>query len=308
MFDTGVEADRDLSDWEASGASTVLGFLGLEGLQAEHILEMEFSTPEKASNFYNNYSRLKGFSSRRGKIVRNTFDEIVRYTFVCNRQGFREKKWLEKVDRKREHKVVTQCGCLAKMRIKREDGSGKWYVSRFVEEYNHELAFDKLVDYLRSHRKISEVEVAHLTSMREIGISIPKIYESFAAQLGGFNLVTFTKQDMYNEVRKQRGLQGGDVNATIRYLEGLARTDGRMFWRYKVGAGQHLCNLFWSDGCCHEYYSVFGDVLAFDAMYGRNKYNLPVVVFSGVNHHNQTCVFGTAMVSCESHESYIWIL
>ncbi|XP_015931824.1 protein FAR-RED IMPAIRED RESPONSE 1-like [Arachis duranensis] len=179
------------------------------------------------------------------------------------------------------------------MRIKRKDGSGKWYVSCFVEEHNHKLAFGKLVDYLRSHKKISKVEVAQLTSMREIGISISKIYESFAAQLGGFNL---------------RGLQGGDINAAIRYFKGLAPMDGKKFLRYKVGAGQHLCNLFWSDGRCQEDYLLFSDVLAFDATYDRNKYNLPIVVFSGVNHHNQTCVFGTAMVSCESHESYIWVL
>ncbi|XP_016207194.1 protein FAR1-RELATED SEQUENCE 5-like [Arachis ipaensis] len=308
MFDTRVEEDAELSDWEGRGASMLPGFLGLDGLRAEDVLEMEFSLPQEAGGFYNNYSRLKGFASRRGKTVRNTAGEIVRYTFVCNRQGFREKKWLEKVDRKREHKVVTRCGCMAEMRIKRKDGSGRWYVSRFVEEHNHELAYGKLVDYLRSHRKISEVEVAQLTSMREIWISIPKIYESFAAQLGGFNLVTFTKQDMYNKIRKQRGLQGGDVSAAIRYLEGLARMDGKMFWRYKLGVGQHLCNLFWSDGRCQEDYGIFGDVLAFDATYGRNKYNLPVVVFSGVNHHNQTCVFGIAMVSCESQESYIWVL
>ncbi|KAL4364884.1 hypothetical protein AHAS_Ahas07G0050700 [Arachis hypogaea] len=130
---------------------------------------MEFSTPEETSGFYNNYSRLKGFASRRGKTVRNTAEEIVR-----------------------EHKVVTRCECFAEMRIKRKDGSGKWYVSCFVEEHNHKLAFGKLVDYLRSHKKISKVEVAQLTSMREIGISISKIYESFASQLGGFNLVTFT--------------------------------------------------------------------------------------------------------------------
>ncbi|KAL4305587.1 hypothetical protein AHAS_Ahas16G0093200 [Arachis hypogaea] len=300
IFDTRVEEDAELSDWEGRGASMLPGFLGLDGLRAEDVLEMKFSSPQEAGGFYNNYSRLKGFASRRGKTVRNTAGEIVRYTFVCNRQGFREKKWLEKVDRKREHKVVTRCGCMAEMRIKRKDGSGRWYVSHFVEEHNHELAYGKLVDYLRSHRKISEVEVAQLTSMREIGISIPKIYESFAAQLGGFNLVTFTKQDMYNEIRKQKGLQGGDVSAAIRYLEGLARMDGKMFWRYKLGAGQHLCNLFWSDGRCQEDYGIFGDVLAFDATYGRNKYNLPIVVFSGVNHHNQTCVFGTTMVSCES--------
>ncbi|RYR73264.1 hypothetical protein Ahy_A02g007616 [Arachis hypogaea] len=169
-----------------------------------------------------------------GKTVRNTTEEIVRYTFVCNRQGFREKKWLEKVDRKREHKAVTRCGCMAEMRIKRKEGSGRWYVSRFVEEHNHELAYGKLVDYLRSHRKISEVEVAQLTSMREIGISIPKIYESFAAQLGGFNLVTFTKQDMYNEIRKQRGLQGGDVSATVRYLEDMEIEEFEAYWESMV--------------------------------------------------------------------------
>ncbi|RYR03081.1 hypothetical protein Ahy_B06g081912 [Arachis hypogaea] len=107
-----------------------------------------------------------------------------------------------------------------------------------------------------------------MTSLREVGIIIPKIYESFVAQAGGFNLVTFTKQDMYNEVRRQRGMQNGDVSAAIRYLE---------------------------------------YVLAFDATYGRNKYNLPIVVFSGVNHHNQTCVFECAMVSCKTQESYIWL-
>ncbi|RYR31519.1 hypothetical protein Ahy_B01g056323 [Arachis hypogaea] len=221
LFDTRVEEDAELSDWEGRGDSMLPGFLGLDGLRVEDVLEMEFSTPEEAGGFYNNYSRLKGFASRRGKMVRNTAGEIVRYTFVCNRQGFREKKWLEKVDHKREHKVVTRCGCLAEMRIKRKDGSGRWYVSRFVEEHNHELAYGKLVDYLRSHRKISEIEVSQLTSIREIGISIPKIYESFTAQLAGFNLVTFTKQDMYNEIRKQRGLQSGDVSAVIRYLEGV---------------------------------------------------------------------------------------
>ncbi|XP_015941349.1 protein FAR1-RELATED SEQUENCE 5-like [Arachis duranensis] len=102
---------------------------------------------------------------------------------------------------------------MAEMRIKRKDGSGRWYVLRFVKEHNHKLAYGKLVDYLRSHKKISE-----------------------------------------------------------------------------------------------EDYGIFGDVLAFDATYGRNKYNLPVVVFSEVNHHNQTCVFATAMVSCDLQASYIWVL
>ncbi|XP_072078099.1 protein FAR1-RELATED SEQUENCE 5-like [Arachis hypogaea] len=55
-------------------------------------------------------------------------------------------------------------------------------------------------------------------------------------------------------------------------------------------------------------YKIFGDVLAFDATCARNKYNLLVIVFFGVNHHNQTCVFGAAMVSSETQMTYVWVL
>ncbi|KAL4373813.1 hypothetical protein AHAS_Ahas05G0119300 [Arachis hypogaea] len=103
---------------------------------------MEFSTPEEASGFYNNYNQLKGFASRRGKTVRNTSGEIVRYTFFYNRQRFREKKWLEKVDRKREHKVVTRCRCLTEMRIKRKDGSEKCHCQEDYSVFDDVLAFD----------------------------------------------------------------------------------------------------------------------------------------------------------------------
>ncbi|QHN96745.1 Protein FAR1-RELATED SEQUENCE [Arachis hypogaea] len=99
---------------------------------------------------------------------------------------------------------------------------------------------------------------------------------------------------MYNVVRRQRAMQSGDVNATLRYFNVCARRDGNMYWWYQVGAEQNMCDLFWSDGHSPNDYKIFGDVLAFDATYRRNKYNLPVIVFSEVNHHNQTCVFGAA--------------
>ncbi|KAL4391218.1 hypothetical protein AHAS_Ahas03G0223100 [Arachis hypogaea] len=207
-----------------------------EAIKAEQVLRMEFSSSEEARKFYNDYSRVKGFVTRQWKKIKNIYGKIVWYTIVCNREGFRHKKWLEKSD----------------------------------QEHNHELLLSKFVEYLRSHQKISDFEKAQLNSMREI--------------------------DMYNEMRRLRAMQNGDVNTTFRYLEGIARVDEKLFWRYKTGTSKQLCNLFWSDGASQEDYRIFGDVHAFDATYGRNKYNLSIVVFSGVNHHNQTCVFGAAMV------------
>ncbi|RYQ99515.1 hypothetical protein Ahy_B07g087454 [Arachis hypogaea] len=179
---------------------------------------------------------------------------------------------------------------MAEMRIKQNGQMGKWYVSRFVNDHNHVLLSPKLVEYLPPHRKMSDVDVAHMDSLRQVGISIPKIYESLAAQAGGFDHIPFTKRDMYNEVRRQRGMRNGDVNATIRYFEVGTKADEKLFWR------------------CQDDYKIFGDVLAFDATYGRNKYNLLVIIFSRVNHHNQTCVFGGAMVSCETQATYVWVL
>ncbi|MED6163399.1 hypothetical protein PIB30_116720 [Stylosanthes scabra] len=187
--------EEAMYDLAGDGAESFMNTDGMDGrasepiianeeIRAEDVLQMEFSTPEEASGFYDNYSKVKGFAARQGKKIRNNAGEIVRYTFVCNRQGYIEKKWLEKEDRKREHKVITRCGFLAELRIKRKDGSGKWYVSRFVDEHNHDLRPGKFVNYLSRHRKILEVEVAHLTSMRDIGIRIPKIYELFAAHRG----------------------------------------------------------------------------------------------------------------------------
>ncbi|XP_025684705.1 protein FAR1-RELATED SEQUENCE 5-like [Arachis hypogaea] len=252
-------------------------------VSVEDVLKMEFFTPGEAREFYTSYSRLKGFAIRNSKTVKNAKGDIVRYNFVCNREGFRQKKWLDKPDRKREYKPIMRCGYVAEMRIKKNHGNGKWYVSQFVDDHNHTLLPERFIGYLPSHRNMSDVEIAQMNSMRQVGISIPKIYQSFA-------------------------MQSGDVNAALRFFEHAARNDERLFWRYEVAAGSRMCDIIWSDGRSQEDYEAFGDVLAFDATYGRNKYNLPVIVLSGVNHHNQTCVFAAAMVSCESQDSYKWVL
>jgi zinc finger SWIM domain-containing protein 3 len=49
-------------------------------------------------------------------------------------------------------------------------------------------------------------------------------------------------------------------------------------------------------------------VVAFDTTYQKNKYQYPLVIFSGFNHHSQTIIFGAALVSDETTEMYKWVL
>ncbi|RYQ99514.1 hypothetical protein Ahy_B07g087453 [Arachis hypogaea] len=69
--------------------------------RSEEVMEMLSNSPDEAARFYEQYSRGKGFAMRVGKKLKNKNEDIVRYTYLCNREGFRQKKWLELQGRKR---------------------------------------------------------------------------------------------------------------------------------------------------------------------------------------------------------------
>ncbi|XP_057740128.1 protein FAR-RED IMPAIRED RESPONSE 1-like [Arachis stenosperma] len=78
--------------------------------------------------------------------------------------------------------------------------------------------------------------------------------------------------------------------------------------RYNATDEGRLKNLFWVDGICRSDYKCFGDVFAFDTTYQKNKYRRLLVIFSGCNHHCQTCIFGFALVEDERTATYMWLL
>lgn len=118
----------------------------------------------------------------------------------------------------------------------------------------------------------------------------------------------FRKQDMYYEQKKGKGTQSSDVKLAIDFLEQLNQNDDKMYWRHIIDESGRLQRLFWCNGVGQNDYSIFGDVLAFDATYKKNKYLCPLVVFPGVNHHNQSIVFASAIVGNETEETYVCLL
>ncbi|KAL4349923.1 hypothetical protein AHAS_Ahas10G0090500 [Arachis hypogaea] len=86
-----------------------------------------------------------------------------------------------------------------------------------------------------------------------------------------------------------------DVLKTDFFTPEEARESYMSYSRLKAD-GSRMYDLIWSDGRSQEDYEAFDDVLAFDATYRRNKYNLLVIVLSGINHRNQISVFAIAMM------------
>ncbi|KAF1869086.1 hypothetical protein Lal_00048366 [Lupinus albus] len=275
-------------------------------LNEDEVKKYRFANNDIAYNFYKMYAMKKGFGIRKYHTRRDKDDEILWQSYFCDREGFRDKK--NELVRKRAPRKETRCGCLARMKIHIDKEKGDWYVSFFVDDHNHELVGEHYGGMIASNRSMTETDIALMNTMREVGIGTGKIFGSFAGQSGGYRYIGFSKKDMYNQIQRQRIIGNGDAESSLQYLKEQSKSDSAMYWRHSVDEEGKLQQLFWADGCNIFDYSIFGDVLAFDATYGRNKYKFPVVIFSGVNHHKQTTVFAAGIVANETEETYVWLL
>ncbi|KAL0342122.1 UNVERIFIED_CONTAM: protein FAR1-RELATED SEQUENCE 6 [Sesamum calycinum] len=68
-----------------------------------------------------------------------------------------------------------------------------------------------------------------------------------------------------------------------------------------------LRNGFWAETMCRPAYGYFGDVIFIDTTTLIDKYEVPLVVFTGVNHHAQPMSLGCGLVSSQTVESFTWL-
>lgn len=283
--------------------------VNLNEINTEDLMRYHFPDLEVAFMFYNWYAAVRGFAARKSRNMRNIKGEITQKTFLCYREGRREEKVSNTgVVRRREPKFLSRCGCEAQCRVHVDVNTGRWYIKYLYDVHNHTMVPEKYVGMLPAHRKMSDYDVLQMNDMRKVGIKTPHIYGYIAGQVGGYENVRFRKQDMYNEQERQKQFHCSDAQAALSFLESTRLTDEMLFWRHTVDGEGRLEHLFWCDGVSRRDYSIFGDVVAFDATYRKNKYMCPLVVFCGINHHNQSIVFASAIVGNETEQTYVWVL
>ncbi|XP_045807515.1 protein FAR1-RELATED SEQUENCE 5-like [Trifolium pratense] len=278
-------------------------------LHNEDVSKLRFGNLEVAYKFYCWFAKMNGFAVCKGQDVRNKDGVLVQKTFVCNLEGYRkDRRDLTEVTRKRGPKHETRCGCSARLRVHIDIISGLWYITIFSFEHNHYMLTEKHCGLLAAHRKLTKSDQIQIKNYGQAGIKVAQMIGAFANAAGGYDKVGFLKKDLHNQIQRQRKETSSDAKGVVKYLLGLRTKDPLMFVAHTVDACGRLQSLFWCDGESQKNYEVFGDVLAFDATYNKNKYRCSFVVFSGVNHHNQTIIFATAVVSNEVEGTYVWLL
>ncbi|XP_028780991.1 protein FAR1-RELATED SEQUENCE 5 [Neltuma alba] len=270
---------------------------------------MEFESEEAAKAFYNSYARRVGFSTRVSSSRRSRRDgAIIQRQFVCAKEGFRNLNEKRTKDREiKRPRTITRVGCKASLSVKMHD-SGKWIVSGFVREHNHELVPPDQVHCLRSHRQISGAAKTLIDTLQAAGMGPRRIMSALIKEYGGISKVGFTEVDCRNYMRnnRQRSLEG-DIQLVLDYLRQMHAENPNFFYAVQGEEDQCMSNVFWADPKARMNYTFFGDTVTFDTTYRSNRYRLPFAPFTGVNHHGQPVLFGCAFMINESEASFVWL-
>ncbi|KAL4310833.1 hypothetical protein GQ457_01G049760 [Hibiscus cannabinus] len=272
---------------------------------------LKWKTLEDCIEFYNTYAKVKGFGVRLGQSVKSRKDgHFISKKLLCRKEGHREEKWMNLPIRKKKEKPISRVGCQAHIKFRFDEQYQYWKVENFHAEHNHEMVKATHVSYIRSFRKISELDKIKIKSMHNSGIAPNRMMRQFVNEAGSIENVGFISKDLYNFLDriKREEVQDGDAETVMAYLYGKQESDPYFFVSYTRDECGNLEKLFWCDSISRNDYKEFGQVLAFDTTYKCNAYNKPFVILVGVNHHQKTVPFGCALVVNERVDTYVWVL
>ncbi|XP_022040912.1 protein FAR1-RELATED SEQUENCE 5-like [Helianthus annuus] len=275
---------------------------------------MFFKSFDEAFAFYQRYALAAGFSVRKNTSWKNGGLVKIRY-IVCSKEGFHVSKAIDygSVDENskkiiRRNRGSKRVGCNAHMKLLLENNN-LLKIYYFEEEHNHIFVEDEDIHFLPTARSIDYVKESFISGLSAINIGPVKAFNIMKTMYGGFGEVGASKVDCKN-YRRDLNLYIGEYDAemVVRRLIRKKECSPGFTCDYVIGQDRRLKGLFWADEQSKTNYTVFGDVVGFDATYKSNKYDLVFVPFTGIDNHFRNVTFGGALLGSETVDSYRWLL
>ncbi|WOG87868.1 hypothetical protein DCAR_0207100 [Daucus carota subsp. sativus] len=282
-------------------------------------LNQRFDNLDGADRFIRSYALKNGFAvkiqqtKKRAKV-----DEIYARMFVCRLAGENQDKNVvdeevcvgsSKGTRRRDK--LPRSGCKVRMFVVKKKKKDYWELTTVELEHNHDLVSPSKMTLIQRERHVTSAARNLINVLNVSGIRPSQTMSLFSNMQGGVSNVGFGSQNIRNVVRDERKkkIQVSDAQAGLDLLSRLKEEGGgKFFVKTQVDGENRLKNLVWVDPKCLMAYSNFGDVVAFDTTYRTNRYAMPFVPFTGVNHHYQSVLFGFALMRDEVKSSFEWVL
>ncbi|XP_066326936.1 protein FAR1-RELATED SEQUENCE 4-like isoform X2 [Miscanthus floridulus] len=244
---------------------------------------MVFLNEDKAYEFYVNYAGTAGFSVRKGWLDKTAKNVTKSRAYVCSKEGFRPKS--ASIESKKP-RPETRTGCQAHMTIK-ITASAKYVVTEFVADHNHDLETPLIdIQILKSQKLLAKVQQP--PDPPKV-VLIPNEYKN------------------YTRTKHTKDMQLGDTQAICEYLHRMKGENPSFFYAIQVDEDDQFANVFWADAKSIMDYNYFGDVVCVDTRYCTSDYGRPLLLFTGVNHHKQLIIFGSALIYDDSVQSFRWL-
>ncbi|XP_074342143.1 protein FAR1-RELATED SEQUENCE 5-like [Apium graveolens] len=187
----------------------------------------------------------------------------------------------------------------------------KWQISSVDLEHNHKLVSPKKVQFFQRSLNIDPMTRSLIELFNKSGIETSKVMKFLSETKGGVENLGFSNQDIRNVIRDiwHRVFDSGDAECRLLLLRELQENSfGNFFYRVDVDDENRVQGLVWVDPRSINAYKNFGDVVTFDSTYRTNRYCMPFIPITGVNHRYQNILFGFALVRDETEASYKWVL
>ncbi|XP_015949936.1 protein FAR1-RELATED SEQUENCE 5-like [Arachis duranensis] len=158
-----------------------------------------------------------GFVMRKDDVVRDKKCKIICRQLICNKEGYRNMRYLDLDNRLREARSLTRTKCPARLKVKVDYGYGRWKISCFVESHNHDLT-PPFADLVPANRHLTITDKVQVENLHNFGVKTCHIMGYIVFQKGGYHHAGFTRKNLYNHIDRYRRskVKNKDANAAIR--------------------------------------------------------------------------------------------
>lgn len=262
---------------------------------------MEFESYDDAYNYYNCYAKELGFGIRvKSSWTKRYSKEKRGAVLCCNCEGFKTTK--EASTQRKE----TRTGCQAMIRLRLME-SNKWRLDEVKLEHNH-LFDHQRAQNSRSHKKMEAGAKRKLESALDIEVQTIKLYRTSAVDSVSYGSSSERESNNNIEPLKRLKFGDGDMVALYDYFRRAQIADPNFFYIMDLSDEGYLRNVFWIDSRSRAACNYFGDVVVVDTSCLSHKHDIPLVSFSGSNHHCQSVLLGCGLLVDETIETYIWLM